>query len=160
MKINLEDLSFIFADFSDSYHQTSFVRLINHYMLDPMGGSEPVNTEKQIQLIEGMKNLKSGFVLFASFDNNIIGLITCFINFSTFKAKPYLNIHDVVVLNEYRGFGIGRRLMEKCIKIAKERDYCKITLEVRVDNISAMKLYNSLGFDETEPVMHFLTKIL
>ena len=116
--------------------------------------------EKQKQLIAGIKKNKKGFVLFASLNDQIVGLVTCFVNFSTFKAKPYLNIHDVIVFKEFRGIGIGRELMEKCIKIAKKRDYCKITLEVRDDNFSALKLYKSLGFDDTVPVMHFWTKIL
>jgi ribosomal protein S18 acetylase RimI-like enzyme len=154
------NLSFIFANFSDTIHQEKFVELINQYMLDPMGGEKPLTSELQKQLIFGMKNHPSNFVLFAGMNNEIVGLVTCFVNFSTFKAKPYLNIHDVIIIDKFRGLGIGRRLMEKCIEISKERDYCKITLEVRNDNTSAMKLYKSLGFEESEPVMHFWTKII
>jgi ribosomal protein S18 acetylase RimI-like enzyme len=160
VKTKPDRLSFFFADFTEETHQNAFIKLINHYMEDPMGGREPMDNQKQKQLIEGMKNHTSGFVLFACLNNNMVGLVTCFINFSTFKAKPYLNIHDVVVLKEFRDMGIGRKLMEKCISIAKKRGYCKITLEVREDNFKAMKLYKNLGFADSEPVMHFWTKIL
>jgi ribosomal protein S18 acetylase RimI-like enzyme len=160
VKTNPDRLSFLFADFNDETHQNAFIKLINHYMEDPMGGREPMDNQKQKQLIEGMKNHTSGFVLFACLNNNMVGLVTCFINFSTFNAKLYLNIHDVIVFKNFRGMGIGRKLLEKCISISKQRDYCKITLEVRDDNISAMKLYKSLGFEDNEPVMHFWTKRL
>jgi ribosomal protein S18 acetylase RimI-like enzyme len=154
------NLSFVYADFSKIYHQEMFAKLIAHYMLDPMGGGISMADKQQKQLVEGMKDHPSSFVLFACSNDTFIGLATCFVNFSTFKAKPFMNIHDVIVLEEFRGHGVGRKLMEKCIDIARERDYCKITLEVRDDNLSAMKLYKSLGFDDVKPIMHFWTKTL
>jgi ribosomal protein S18 acetylase RimI-like enzyme len=111
-------------------------------------------------MVNGLALHPSSFVLFAQLEGQSIGLATCFINFSTFKAKSYLNIHDIIITKEYRGKGIGRMLIEKCIAIARERSYCKITLEVRDDNVVAKKLYESLEFKDCEPVMHFWTKVL
>ena len=156
-KINL---SFTHADFSDSYHQKMFVELINHSKLDLMGISKPMSEEKQTKLINGMKNNKSAFVLFAIINDQIVGMVTCFVNFSTFKAKPYLNIQDFIIFKEFRGIGIGKELMGRCIHIARKRDYCKITIGVRDDNLPAMNFYKSLDFEENIPVMHFWTKSL
>ena len=154
------EISFVFCDFSNEEHCQSFADLINHYKADPMGGGKAFTLREQLYLLDGMANHPASFVLFAIKGEKIIGLATCFINFSTFKAKPYLNIHDVIVKKMFRGLGIGRRLMERCLEIASERKYCKVTLEVRYDNSNAQKLYRSLGFDETEPVMHFWSKAL
>src|ERR1035437_2584802 len=132
-KLDNITISFAFCDYSDEYHCKRFVELINHYMSDPMGGSKPLTPLEQLRLVDGMANHPSSFVLFALINNQIVGLTTCFINFSTFKVKKYLNIHDVIVQKEYRGHGIGRKLIEKCIEISVERKYCKVTLEVRDD---------------------------
>jgi ribosomal protein S18 acetylase RimI-like enzyme len=156
-KINL---SFSYADFSEPYHQKMFIELINHSRLDLTGISKPMSEETQTRLINGMKKNKSGFVLFAIINNQIVGMVICFVNFSTFKAKPYLNIQDFIIFKEFRGIGIGKELMRRCIYIARKRDYCKITLEVRDDNLLAMKFYKNLDFEENIPVMHFWTKSL
>ena len=84
----------------------------------------------------------------------------CFVNFSTFYVKPYLYIHDIVVLNEYRGKGIGKALMEMLIIKSIEKGHCKVTLEVREDNTVAQSLYKDLGFEECNPNMLFWTKKL
>jgi len=64
------------------------------------------------------------------------------------------------VYSDYRNKGLGKALMEKLIELSTERDYCKITLEVREDNFQAQGLYYSLGFEECTPTMLFWTKIL
>ena len=61
---------------------------------------------------------------------------------------------------QFRGRGLGRALLEKIIALAHERGYCKVTLEVREDNIAAQKLYQSLGFEDTYPPMWFWTKTI
>jgi ribosomal protein S18 acetylase RimI-like enzyme len=129
-------------------------------MADPMGGVAQHNAVKSEALVNGLAAHPASFVLLARRGNSYVGLATCFINFSTFKVKPYLNIHDVIISKEHRGKHIGRKLIEKCIEIAIERGYCKITLEVRDDNLVAKNLYKSLDFKDCEPVMHFWTKVL
>jgi len=159
-RLDKQEVSFQFCDYTNEYHCKKFAELISHYMTDPMGGSEPLTPIEQLRLVDGMANHPSGFVLFVLHSDEIVGLVTCFINFSTFKVKKYLNIHDVIIQKEYRGIGIGRELIKKCIDIASERNYCKVTLEVRDDNAGAKLLYESFGFKDSEPVMHFWTKVL
>jgi ribosomal-protein-alanine N-acetyltransferase len=55
-------------------------------------------------------------------------------------------ITNVAVLPEYRGLGIGRKLMEQLIKTGEEREMVGITLEVKISNTVAQNLYTSLGF--------------
>lgn len=50
------------------------------------------------------------------------------------------------VLPEYRGQGLGRRLLEACIRKSWENGLSRIELEVRSDNLSAIALYTRLGF--------------
>lgn len=155
-----KDVTFLFCDYTNDYHCRCFADLINQYMEDPMGGCDPLTKRQQLYLLDGMQNHPTAMVMFAVVGDKIVGLVTCFVNFSTFSLKKYLYIHDIIVQKEYRGYGVGRKLMEKCITLAKERGYCKITLEVRDDNVKAKVLYESLGFKDTEPQMHFWTKKL
>ena len=152
------DVSFIFCDYTNDYHCRKLAELVNEYISDPMGGGEALSMRQQLYLVDGLATHPSCFVLFAVSFDKIIGMAVCFINFSTFKAKKYLNVHDLIVKKSARGHGVGRSLLEKCVQISQERKYCKITLEVRSDNTSAQALYKSLGFDECQPAMHFWTK--
>lgn len=146
------------CDFNIPLHRAKVVELIDAYMQDPMGGGSPMPHENKSALVNGLAAHPGAFVLFATEGNNFVGVATCFVNFSTFNAKPYINVHDLAVLKEYRGTGTGRKLLQRVIEIANEKNYCKVTLEVRNDNFNAQGLYRSLGFDECEPVMHFWEK--
>lgn len=57
-----------------------------------------------------------------------------------------LHIHSLVVDENSRRQGIGRDLILSLIEESIERDCTSATLEVRVTNIAAIKLYESLGF--------------
>lgn len=46
----------------------------------------------------------------------------------------------------FRGKGYARELMEWMLRDAKERDCAFLTLEVRVSNAAAIRLYESFGF--------------
>jgi ribosomal protein S18 acetylase RimI-like enzyme len=154
------NINFCFCDYNNPLHCRKVAELINHYIADPMGGGDGLNIEQGQKLIKGLSAHPSSFVLFVLYNGEYAGLATCFINFSTFKVKQYINLHDVVVLKKFRGKGLGRKLLEKIIAIAEERNYCKVTLEVRDDNTNAKELYTDLGFRDTEPLMHFWTKVL
>ena len=53
---------------------------------------------------------------------------------------------NIAVLPEYRGRGIGRRLMEALMQYASNLGVSYMTLEVRAGNAKAQALYASLGF--------------
>lgn len=139
-------------------HCNAFIDLINHYKADSMGDGTQLSLNGKVSLIEGMRMHPSSFAMFALLQEEIVGMVTCFVNFSTFRAKPFLNIHDIIVREEYRGKRIGKKLLEKCIELAMQKGYCKVTLEVRDDNFIAKSLYKNLGFEDTNPAMHYMTK--
>ena len=153
-------ISFEQCDYENPIHLEALVGLLNHYMTDPMGDALPLDKLKQLRLVDGLANHPSALVLFVLNEGEIAGLATCFINFSTFNVKPYLYIHDIIVYESFRGKGLGKALMLQLIELSQDRDYCKITLEVREDNLLAQELYRSLGFGECTPDMLFWTKKL
>lgn len=54
----------------------------------------------------------------------------------------------ISVLKEYWGLGIGRAMMEACIKCAKEAGYTQLELSVVAENARAVALYQNVGFTE------------
>ena len=54
----------------------------------------------------------------------------------------------ISVLKEYWGLGIGRALLEACIKCAKEAGYAQLELTVVAENARAIALYQKAGFVE------------
>jgi ribosomal protein S18 acetylase RimI-like enzyme len=124
-------------------------------------GDHPIHdATRQQELIEGLSQHPTTYILFIKNDEKFAGFATCFVNFSTFRIKPFLYIHDVFVQPGFRGKRLGKMLMEKLVETAKESGYCKVTLEVREDNKPARTLYQSLGFEAGTPDMFYWEKIL
>ena len=148
------------VDFDNKEHCRAVIELMNHYMQDPMGDYPPHTPESAERLINGLKDHCNKLCVLAKLEDEYVGLVNSFISFGTFAAKPFINVHDVVVLNKYRGQKIGYKMLDFVAEKAKEMDCAKITLEVRYDNPGAKKLYSNLGYKEGNPPMHFWTKQL
>lgn len=52
----------------------------------------------------------------------------------------------VYLVPEARGLGLGRRLVEACLRTAKEYDYRYVYLETVAEMVNALPLYEKLGF--------------
>ena len=148
------------ADLDNPQHQRAVLHLLDMYSRDPMGNSAALPVPTRNALIEGLRNHPTSLVLLALVDDDYVGLCVCFEVFSTFQAKPILNIHDLAVDPRHRNLGVGRALLERAETLALESGCCRVTLEVRIYNKPAKHLYRSLGFRESDPVMHFWHKSL
>ncbi|MDD4600336.1 Ribosomal-protein-alanine acetyltransferase [bioreactor metagenome] len=56
------------------------------------------------------------------------------------------HITNVAILPDYREQGLGKRLFASMIHQANSRGTIRMTLEVRVSNTAAQKLYKGFGF--------------
>jgi ribosomal protein S18 acetylase RimI-like enzyme len=130
------------------------------YCRDEFGDSQPLAPDVRQQLIPGLVK-HGGARVFLAFDGpQPLGVAICLIGFSSFRAKPLLNIHDIAVSPAARGKGIGRKLLEAVEAEARALGCGKVTLEVRSDNQRAMALYRSVGFKSTEPETYFWSQKL
>jgi ribosomal protein S18 acetylase RimI-like enzyme len=140
------------ADLTESASQAAVVDLLDHYSQHEMGGSQPLPTEVKGRLIEGLRAHPMSRVFLAYESDQPVGIAVCFIGFSTFKAKPLINIHDLAVHQSHRACGVGTQLIDAVIEFAESLGCCAITLEVRADN-PARKLYAKKGFQAlSEPL--------
>jgi len=80
-------------------------------------------------------------IFFAEVDGRLAGRIRMMRWWNQFGY-----VEDLVVNPEYRGLGIGRRLLEQGIQWARENDFPGVMLETQDDNVPACTLYQSCGF--------------
>lgn len=75
-------------------------------------------------------------------ENNVIGIL----DYSFIYDR--IEIDNILVEEPYRGQKIGTKLMGHLIFLATIKKVKNITLEVRVSNSIAIKLYKNFGFEE------------
>lgn len=139
-------IEIIEADLSRSDHQQHVRELTAAYALDPMGNGGPLPAEVLARLISGLQSHPTTLIFLAYDHGRPVGLATCFRGFSTFAARPLINISDFAVLPEYRGRGFGRRLLATVEHKARQLDCCRVTLEVQENNATARRIYERAGF--------------
>lgn len=138
------------ADLDRPEHQRAIVEMIDAYSRDPMGDDRPLSADVRDALVPGLRRHPTTLVFLAWSDGDPIGVAICFYGFSTFAARPLVNVHDLAVLAGHRGRGVARRLLEAVEQKARQTGCCKITLEVLEDNHRARHVYRTFGFASAE----------
>jgi ribosomal protein S18 acetylase RimI-like enzyme len=134
------------ADYRDETHRVAIPFLLNAYAKDLLGFRKALDDRVLQNLAPGLEHFPTALVLLARTEGRYVGMAICFMGFSTFSARPLINIHDFMVLPDYQKRGIGQALLRAVERIARERGCCKITLEVQMKNTAARRIYQSFGF--------------
>ena len=96
-------LRVVAVDLENEANSTAWLELLDHYAHDPMGGGTGLSDYAKSNLVSQLKDLPTFHGALAFAGGKAVGLINCFAGFSTFAAKPLLNIHDIVVHAGARG---------------------------------------------------------
>lgn len=91
-------------------------------------------------IYELLVNDKASYYVYKD-KENILGYI------GIWKLDDEIHITNLAVDPIFRKKGIATQLIEYIIKIGKDCNISKITLEVRISNNNAIKLYKKLGFE-------------
>lgn len=158
-------LSVRLANLRDPADAQAYRQQLDAYANDPMGAAERLPAECLQRAVRDLAGLPHARVFLATQATQCVGFATCFSAYSTFRAQPLWNIHDIAVNAEHRGMGIGRALLGHIAVAARAEGCCKLTLEVREDNPVAESLYRAVGFraaqlDHREVQYLFLEKPL
>src|SRR4051812_13568752 len=122
------------ANLDDPADQETVLKMVDEYSKDQMGDGKPLSDEARKRLLPGLRQHPTTLILVAYKGHEPIGIAVCFRGFSTFAARPLMNIHDLAVMPGHRGEGIGTRLLAAVEEKAREMGCCKLTLEVQEKN--------------------------
>ncbi|VAW42405.1 hypothetical protein MNBD_GAMMA01-830 [hydrothermal vent metagenome] len=148
-------IKIIQANYNNPQHGRHIIELLDCYAHDPMGGNEALPDFVAQNLVYELSNRKDAFSILAYVEGQPAGLVNCFEGFSTFVCRPLINIHDVIVATEFRGMNLSTKMLRMVEEIAKERECCKLTLEVLEKNYIAINSYRKFGFKhyQLDPVL-------
>ncbi len=135
------------VDLSRPEHGLAVTELISRYARDPMGGGHDLRPEVKAVLAERLRQRPDYVGVLACDGTEPVALINCFEGFSTFMARPLMNVHDVYVEPAYRGQGLSRRMLQRVEAVARARGCGKLTLEVLDGNTAAIASYRGFGFE-------------
>lgn len=136
----------IVADYQNPHHARQILELLEIYARDKMGGGEPLSEYVKEHIVQALAKLSYAISILCFVNDRPAGLLNGFESFSTFKCKPLINIHDVIVAPEFRSMGISQALLAKIEDIARAKGCCKLTLEVLEGNEPAQHAYRKFGF--------------
>lgn len=142
------NLNIVNADYLDAKHEHDIQFLLNAYACDSMGGGAELEKEVLDNVVNALSLLPHAFSLIGYFENTPVALVNCFDSFSTFACKPLINIHDLFVIESYRGKGVAYKMLDKVEEIAIAKGCCKLTLEVLSKNEKAKSAYKKFGFSD------------
>ncbi len=121
------------------------MKLVRELALFERAPEAVINTEKML-LADGFgkHSLYRVFIAEAADTNEVIGMALYYIAYSTWKGKM-LFLDDLVVTESHRQFGIGRKLINEFLKVAKEEHVNEIRWQVLNWNTPAIEFYKSLN---------------
>jgi GNAT superfamily N-acetyltransferase len=140
------------ADLGRSDYCEAVLSLVDQYARDPMGNEAPLASSVREALIPALKAHPTTLIFLAlesgSAADGALGIAVCFRGFSTFAAKPLINLHDLFVTKSARGHDLGRALLDAVAQKARAIRACKVTLEVQSRNLRARGIYAAAGFEQ------------
>jgi GNAT superfamily N-acetyltransferase len=105
------------------------------------------NAEKQSEALDAILHDRSrGRIFVAREGGKVVGMASLLYTISTAEGGKAALFEDFIVQPEYRGQGIGTRLLEYVIQQARAEGVLRITLLTDLKNDNAQDLYRKLGF--------------
>jgi len=109
------------------------------------GEGLPFTVEQEQEYIRGLEGSRNALFV-ALVDGKIVGDAS--FSVSPRERLSHRGEFGVSILKEYWGMGIGSRLLERVVDFAKNEAGAElVSLEVRCDNLRAIKLYERYGFE-------------
>ncbi|WP_186670287.1 N-acetyltransferase [Sporosarcina sp. BP05] len=135
---DLDSLSELFDLYRIFYHQKSNVKGAKEFVKDRLSNEESV--------------------IFIAFDaNNPIGFVQLYPSFSSVSMKRTWVLNDLYVRESVRGKGFGDKLIKKALSFAEETGAKGVLLETNIENITAQKLYEKIGFTKEKNHFYFFS---
>ena len=102
--------------------------------------------EQERVFIESSMSNTNGCFLVGELEGRIVG--SCSVGV-VINNKRFLHraVMGIVVMKDYWNIGIGKKLMQECIKWCKDKGIEQLELEVVAENKRAISMYEKFGFE-------------
>ncbi len=92
--------------------------------------------------------------IMAEIDGRFAGMALFFRSFSTWLGRPGAYVQDLYVDDDFRGLGIGAKLLRRVAAITRDRGGVYLRLSVDTGNFPAQRFYErlDLAFSDTERI--------
>lgn len=105
-------------------------------------------TDKQLRGLRLiLENPQMGQLFVIRDGATVAGMANALITVSTAEGGRVLLLEDVIVSCDYRGKGLGRRLVEHVCDWARDQGITRVTLLADRENQPALNFYRNLGFE-------------
>ncbi|WP_051533787.1 GNAT family N-acetyltransferase [Desulfitibacter alkalitolerans] len=91
-------------------------------------------------------------------DGKVVGCIQTHIS-KVFYSEAMIEINGLVVDEEYRGQGIGERLVQQVEAFAKEQGYSYVNLRANAVRRHAHRFYEKLGYVKIKEQINYRKKV-
>ena len=108
--------------------------------------------EKESNLTEAKKFLfdrivnKESWIIVAMEEGDLVGFVQLYPLFSSTRMKKLWLLNDLFVVENFRGKGISKQLIEKCKDVCDDTGACGLMLETAKTNKTGNSLYVKTGF--------------
>jgi ribosomal protein S18 acetylase RimI-like enzyme len=86
----------------------------------------------------------------------VVGFATVYFSFTTSITAKVAVLNDLYTLNEYRGRGIGRKLVQHCQRYAAKKGAARLQWVTAPDNEQAQKLYDEVSTSKSSWLFYTL----
>jgi len=128
------------ADAADCPQMLELVKELAVYERAP--DEVTVSMEEFVEAGFGPSPVWEAFV--AELDSRIVGISLFYIRYSTWKGRR-LYLEDIIVTENLRGQGVGKRLFDETMKLCRERKYSGMVWQVLEWNEAAINFYRKYG---------------
>lgn len=99
---------------------------------------------RALQLI--LENPSRGRIFVLRLNQRILGMVNLLFTISTAEGGFAMLLEDLIIRRDYRGNGLGSRLLKFAIDFAREKGFVRVTLLTDRDDERSVAFYRKHGF--------------
>ncbi|GAB6926292.1 GNAT family N-acetyltransferase [Paenibacillus sp. JCM 10914] len=135
---DLDELVHLFDEYRVFYKQASDMEHARKFLMDRLEHKESI-----IFIAKDMER------------NIAIGFTQLYPSFSSISMQRSWILNDLYVLDEHRGLGAARLLLESAKEYARVTEAKGLDLSTASDNVRAQRIYEQFGFKKDEEFFHY-----
>ena len=117
-------------------------------LTNAMDNTEGIDTEIALKNCQRLLNDANSHLLVAAREGKPVGFINFTVRQTILHQGPSALIDEIVVAEEYRGKGVGRKLVQAAFEKCRRVGCSEVEVSTEKANLKARKFYKQCGFEE------------